>query len=346
MRKMLIVIGILLAVLLLARTAGDKEFWGRYAAALAGVGAEGQVRLTEPRIRVPGNPSGLARATAEAEGLLPAALEEARRQAARSGTWALVVHRHGHRVFEYFEAGRTGRLQVAGGELAALPFALALGVLADNRRTPFEAALNAVRAAAPSATPAMGWRNPWSRATQDRFALHPAPPLLLQDADGDVATTLSQRVWVPLRAGDAWLWGRDDAAVRVDCCMVAQLDDWMRLGDLLLGLGTYEGEHIASPDWMRALLALDAAQRAHPLWLAAQTSWTGDEPPAARDVYWFDLGNDLRLWLAPRRGLQIVVWAGGGQARDTLIPNIILRGLNDQAPPIGGGNLQDLVPGH
>jgi hypothetical protein len=120
----------------------------------------------------------------------------------------------------------------------------------------------------------------------------------------------------------------------------------MRLGDLLLGAGTYEGERIASPDWIRQLLARDADGHAHPAWLAAQLPWSGDEPPVERDVFWFDLGGDVRIWLAPRRGLQVLVWSRGGGARDTLIPNIILRGLNDQAPPIGGGDLQDLVPGH
>jgi len=217
-----------------------------------------------------------------------------------------------------------------------------VGVLADSRRVPFEIALQAVHAAAP----AQGWRNPWSSAARQRFTLHAAPALLLQDADGDVANTLSQRVWKPLGAGDAWLWGRDDSALRVDCCMVARLDDWMRLTDLLLQSGAYEGERITSQDWIRRLLAVDANAHAHPLWLDAQLPWQGAEPPAERDVYWFDLAKDLRLWLAPRRGLSVLVWAGGSRARDTLIPNIVLRGLNDQAPPIGGGGLNDLVPGH
>jgi hypothetical protein len=33
------------------------------------------------------------------------------------------------------------------------------------------------------------------------------------------------------------------------------------------------------------------------------------------------------------------------RARDTLLPNIILRGLQDQLPS-GGTDLNDLVPGH
>jgi hypothetical protein len=342
MKRGLIVAAIAVGVLVLLRTAGDGAFWDRYAAAQVDVGAEAAVRFTKPRLRVTGQPAGLPRATPEAENVLPDALEQAHQQAVKQELRALIVHRHGHRVYEYFATGRSGSMQVAGGELAALPYALAVGVLADNGRVPFATALRAVQAAAP----APGWRNPWSRAARERFALRAAPSLLLQDAERDVPNTISQRVWQPLGAGDAWLWGRDDAAVRVDCCMVARLDDWMRLGDLLLKLGTYEGERIASPDWTRRLLAVDDQAHAHPLWLAAQAPWRGAEPPAERDVYWFDLGDDLRVWLAPRRGLQVLVWAGGGRARDTLIPNIILRGLNDQAPPIGGGGLNDLVPGH
>jgi hypothetical protein len=176
--------------------------------------------------------------------------------------------------------------------------------------------------------------------------LHAAPPLLLKDADGDVATTLAQRAWQPLGAADAWLWGRDDAALRVDCCMVARVDDWMRVADLLLAQGTSSGTRLASPDWIRRLLARDASGHAHPAWLAAQSPWQGDEPPAEHDAYWFDLASDLRIWIAPRRGVQVLVWGAGGAARDTLIPNIILRGLADQAPSIGGSTLDELVPGH
>lgn len=342
-RGLLLAMVAVLLVLAALRMAGDMDYWRRYTAALGGAKAEQGAVLALPRLTIAGEQSALPRATPEAESLLPAALEQAREQAVQQRLQALVVHRHGHRVFEYFSAGRSGSSEVDGGELAALPFALALGVLADNGRVSFDAALQALRDAMP---PPRGWRNPWSGAARARFALRPAPTLLLQDADGDVATTLSQRVWLPLRAAPASLWGRDDTALRVDCCLAARLDDWMRLGDLLLGQGRYAGERIASPDWMRRLLPADANGRAQPAWLAQQIPWQGDEPPVARDAYWFDLGVDLRLWLVPRRGIAVLVWARRDGARDTLIPNIILRGLDDQAPPVEGSGLNELVPGH
>lgn len=343
--KRILLAGVVAILLVLAvlRMAGDMDYWRRYIAALGGVKAEQGAALALPRIIIGGAPGGVPRATPEAESLLPEALEQAREQAEQRRLQALIVHRHGHRVFEYFGPGRSGDNEVDGGELAALPLALALGVLADNGRVPFDAALQALRDAMP---PARGWHNPWSGAARARFALRPAPPLLLQDADGDVATTLSQRVWLPLHAGPASLWGRDDTALRVDCCLAARLDDWMRLGDLLLAQGRYAGERLASPDWMRQLLPYDARGRTQPVWLAAQLPWEGDEPPVARDAYWFDLGVDLRLWLAPRRGIAVLVWTQRGGARDTLLPNIILRGLDDQAPPVEGSSVNELVPGH
>jgi hypothetical protein len=342
MKKLLLAVAALMLLVALLRTAGDYAWWSHFVAALTGADAAAPAQLPEPRLRIAGSAAGLPLATPEAESLLPAALEDARRQAGAQQLAALIVHRHGHRVFEYY-ASQDENALLGGGELSALPFALSLGVLADSGRVSQDALLQAIRT---QMSRDSGWRNPWSAAARARFTLHPAPALLLQDADGDVAQTLSQRVWLPLRAADAWLWGRDDQALRVDCCMVARLDDWMRLGDLLLGNGSYEGERIASPDWIRRLLARDASGRAHPAWLAEQNPWTGDEPPVERDVFWFDLGKDVRMWLAPRRGLQVLVWSAHGRARDTLIPNIILRGLNDQAPSIGGDNLQDLVPGH
>jgi hypothetical protein len=344
MKKTLLVLAGLVVVLLVAlRMAGDDGYWRRYAAALGGLGAEQAARAIQPRLRIAGAPAPAPQASAEAEQILPAALAEASDVSGEQQLYAFIVHRHGHAVLEYFGGAREPTTRVAGGELSALPFALAIGVLADAGRVDFKAALQEIHEV--TQQPA-GWRNPWSAAAHFRFNLRAAPPLLLKDADGDVASTISQRVWMPLHADDAWLWGSGDNALRVDCCMVAQVTDWVRLGDLLLGQGTYQGERIASPDWIRQLLAVDADGRAHPVWLGDQHSWTGDEPPHARDTYWFDLAPDMRLWLVPRRGIAMLAWGRGDKARDTLIPNIILRGLTDQAPAVTGGSLNELVPGH
>lgn len=344
MKKTLLVVAAGLVLLLgVLRAAGDQAYWGRWLAGQRGGAPAADTAQWSPRVKLPGADGAVPRATAEAELIAPEALEAVGAAARERQVRALVVHRHGHRVFEHFAAGEDGAAQVAGGELAGALLALSLGPLVDTRRVEPEAALQAIRDAA---TPDASVRNPWSAAARRRFGLSAPPALLAADADGSLADTVAQRVWQPLGAADAWLWGEGDGALRVDCCAVARLDDWMRLGDLLLLQGSYQGTRIVSPDWVRHLLATDRDGRAHPAWLGAQQPWEGDEPPVGRDVYWFDLGSDLRLWLAPRRALAVLVWSGAG-SRDTLLPNIVLRGLLDQAAAPGGQvPLGDMVPGH
>jgi CubicO group peptidase (beta-lactamase class C family) len=120
------------------------------------------------------------------------------------------------------------------------------------------------------------------------------------------------------------------------------------VGDVLLQQGIFDGERIASPDWIRALLAADLDTVRHPVWLERQQPWSGAEPPASRDTFWFDLGAGVRLWLVPKRGLSVLLWsASKAGARDTEIPNLFIRALTDQAPTVGGStDINQIVPGH
>ena len=343
-------IGIALALIVLLgvvwRSGGDGAFWRYYWLALGGAAPDRIAAAIVPRVRLAGEFQALPRSTAESESIAPEAMTQAGDRARALHARALIVHRHGHRVLEVLASDTSGATPVTGGELAPAIFALALSPLVDTRRISIEAAVQAVRQQSAEYT-AIGWRNPWSAAARTRFNLRPAPELLRGEG-ASAALTLSERVWLPLHAQDAALWGRDDAAVRVDCCIVAQLDDWMRVGDVLLQQGSFQGERIASNDWIRALLAADLDGRRHPVWLKAQQGATGAEPPAARDTFWFDLGRGLRLWLVPRRGLSVLVWTNAAaQARDTEIPNLLIRGLVDQTPPIDAPSaLDQIVPGH
>jgi hypothetical protein len=238
----------------------------------------------EQRERIAGADAALPRAEPASEFVLPEALQAVTKEAQRRAVHALIVHRRGHRVFEYFHDATAGTAMLDGGALAA-------------------AALD----------------------------------LSLADAGGELALAtraglVSERLWLPLRAGDAWLSGVS-APDGSRCCIEARLDDWLRVGDLLLGGGAYLGERFVAADAVRALLA------------GRTLHWQGDEPLLAQDGAAFDLAPGQRLWLAPRRQLAIFVWADTAVARDTLLPNIVLRGLNDPSPAIGGG-IGDIVPGH
>jgi len=343
---MLVVLGVL-ALIAAGRLAGDGMFWRQYGLASSNSSPDRMADGVHPRLVMKGAPAAEARASAEGELIAPEALQQAGDLARKAGARALLVHRHGHRVFEYFAMGTTAATPMTGGELAPAVMALAMGPLVDTRRVAPDAALKDIREyIADDGTNA--WRNPWSAAAKRRFSLQPPPQLLLEHADGSLSETLSARVWQPLHAQDAAIWGSDEQHLRLDCCIVAQLGDWMRVGDVLLQQGVFEGERIASADWIRTLLPPDGEGRRHPAWLRWQRQWTGAEPPAARDTSWFDLGSGVRLWLVPRRGLAVLYWTGSSDAAtDTEMPNLMIRGLLDQAPPIDApAALDQIVPGH
>jgi hypothetical protein len=341
----LVALSLVVILLALLRTAGGIDYWRRYLAALSSGSIEPTVAQIDPRMVIRGGDGGAVPvATPEVEGLYAQAVSDAIVAARKQGVSALLVHRHGHRVAAYFANGKDGSTLLPGGQLSPALMMLATGALADSRQVDFDQAVALVKAAA---HPGEGWRNPWSAAARSRFQLSAPPALLTKDLEGTLANTLSLRIWQPLGAGDAFLWGSDDNHVRLDCCVAARLDDWMRVGDLLLRMGEYEGSRIVSVDWMRRVMAMDGNGTSHPAWVGTTGALTGDEPPAAHETFWFDLAPGVRLWLLPRRGLSILVWTGNDQALDPAIPNLIIRGLVEQSVAPGATtNISDIVPGH
>lgn len=352
MRKLLLLgVAALLLLGALMLSAGDFGFWRRYASALASGDAVLKTSHIEPRVLVEGDgPRAPPRATAEDQGLAAEAMAEALAQARAGGSRALVVHRRGHRIAETFAEGTNEATLVAGGDLARLVPALAAGLLAEDRNIDEAEALRVIDRLARAGASGT-WLNPWSRQARLRFGTA-GEPFLPGTMQTPPAEFVSRRLWQPLGAGDAWLWGKDVATARFDCCMVAALGDWMRLSDLLLGLGEREGERIVRSQWVFSLMPAPEPGAAPRLrWLASPAEFGGEEPPAARDTVAVDLASDLRLWLVPSRQLAVLHWAADTEAaRDPAIPNILIRGITDARPASlhGGGEtaIGDLVPGH
>src|SRR5688572_25354868 len=99
-RRQLWAAGALLIVAGTLWSAGSAGYWRRYVSALLGSSAEGAANLVQPRLRLTGTATALPRATPEAELIAGDALKLATDAARKQGADALLVHRHGHRVFE------------------------------------------------------------------------------------------------------------------------------------------------------------------------------------------------------------------------------------------------------
>ncbi|MGC8020750.1 hypothetical protein ACP3WW_23840, partial [Salmonella enterica] len=71
---------------------------------------------------------------------------------------------------------------------------------------------------------------------------------------------MSHAIWRRIGAGDASLWvGKDEispgnAVPHSDVGFFARQGDWLRVGQLLLQAGNYQGDEVIVPRWVPELL--------------------------------------------------------------------------------------------
>ena len=246
-----------------------------------------------------GDGGGWPRADAGAEGFEAPALQAAGALAAQQGSNALLVMRHGHRVFEQYAGGEGADALIDGGEMADTLLWLAAGIA----------------------------------VAQNGMAMPPAAPADTRHLAAAIAGAsgrsypqfLSRNLWQPLNAAPAQWY---PATVR------ARATDWLRVAEMLLHDGRFEGTQVVPPGWV--------ARQSQP------REASGAEPFAAADMYYLRGPGATRLWLAPRFDLAVLRVAAappGAAVDETRLPNMIVRALRDR-PASGGGSLNDLVPGH
>jgi CubicO group peptidase (beta-lactamase class C family) len=172
---------------------------------------------------------------------------------------------------------------------------------------------------------------------------------------------ISQRLWKPIGAADAWLTRDDEAgATWAHCCLRARRGDWMRIGELLVSDGHFQGEEILPPGWVGHMLA---GSKAHPnfgyqVWrgqpyVGSTAPGSASEPYAADDTYFLKGAGKSRLWFVP--SLSLTILRMGSNAEDDVdwddarIPNLVIRGATDFVPPVpksGAEDVRSLVPNH
>jgi CubicO group peptidase (beta-lactamase class C family) len=167
--------------------------------------------------------------------------------------------------------------------------------------------------------------------------------LVIERATGrPYAEYLSQRLWQPLGAGDAFLWlDRPGGMPRGFCCLFATARDWLRVGELLLNRGAWGGEPLVPRDYVEAMLSPSATNPnfGFQLWLGSpkgQIRKYNDYtvtafhsvPFVVEDVITVDGYGGQRVYIVPSREL-IIVRTGVSRSDwdDAVIPNAVLRAL-------------------
>jgi CubicO group peptidase (beta-lactamase class C family) len=338
----------------------------------------------QPAERVAGgNQAAAPRVSPQSEQLDARALQLAADYAGAHGARALIVSRHGYIVFERYWDGSDFDTPEDAQGFTPLLAALATGVALSHRLIGYpDEPLSALLPQWPQdARGSLTLRNllqsssglgdPPADAADISAALwHTplvAPPgsvhretaadaqllaqVLERASQKRYADYLSQTLWRRLGAADAWLWlDHPGGSAHAECCLMAHQGDWIRVAELLLSDGRYQGAEVIRPGWIALLRAPAKSDPDYGAFMRiANQPRAGQEAYATRDLFAIGGAGGNRLWLAP--GMQVAVLlsaAAGARAADwddSRIPNLILRGARDYQPP-PAGDLSTLVPGH
>jgi CubicO group peptidase (beta-lactamase class C family) len=338
---------IVAAVLVIA---GDPQHWHQRLFLVLHGDSELTASFYTPRATVTGgNQPPAPREAPAVEQLDIAALHAAADYAQQQQSRALIVTRHGYIVFEKYWRGSNLDTVVESPGLGRVAAALATGVAISERKigAPDE----------PLSYLLPAWSNdPKGKITVRQLLQQGSDPDLLayviQSTVGQpYADYLSQAIWRRIGAADASIWVQDHGEKpHVDTGFFVRQGDWLRVAELLLNKGNYQGDEVIVPRWVPELLQPAKSNPDYGSYLRLGThAAAGMSPYATDDVYVIEGGGN-RMWLVP--SLQIAILRTGTELPpgwdEGRIPNLVIRGAHDFVPPQArpGADIRQLVPNH
>jgi CubicO group peptidase (beta-lactamase class C family) len=384
----------ILAVLVIAH---DPLFYKRYFMAdRRNGGTDTPLSAYVPREAVQGgNQPPAPRESPVSQSLDATALEAAAEYAGSQQSRALIVSRHGYIVFERYWQGTNYETPIDSAALGRLVAALVTGNAIAEKKIgwPDEPIGNFILEWRDDPRGAITVRNLMQLSSglappvprdgpgapaHDLTTRYLGRPLVGtpgkqwvdQSADADLlalvieratkqryAQYVSQELWQPIGAADAWLWlDGPGGAVHVDRGFIVHQGDWIRVAELLLQNGNYQGAEVVLPRWVPQLLEPAKSNPNYGAFvhLGAHPQ-AGVTPYASPDIFVVEGGGN-RLWLVPslqiailRTGTRLPASVAGAAAwDDARIPNLIIRGARDFVPPAArpGADLSTIVPHH
>ncbi len=271
-------------------------------------------------------------------GLDSAALEAAAAYAGAHATKALIVGHNGHIVYEKYW-GDTGFDSMVETGFEPVLAALAVGTALNDRllRNLDEPLANYIaEIGEPEKTFTLREllardRTGLSvRQSTDLLAL-----ALERVTKQPYQALVAQRLWGPLGAGELRFREGESklrpGGVDAGCCLRARIGDWLRVGELLLNDGIFEGNQLMPPRYVDLM-----TRPAHKD--APRGYFTRVDGSFADQVVWLEGSNGQRLWIVPALRLTVLrVGAAPSKGWDeAMIPDSIIRGTSGWHPPVPG----------
>jgi len=259
-----------------------------------------------------GDAGGLPRADPGPEGFDARALHAAVEMARAQQAGALLITRHGHLVVESYGGSLDADTLIDGGEFSRTLLMLAVGVAVAQDGPP--------AVAVPSGDPAQ------------------LTSLIFKASGLGYPRFVSRNLWQPLNAAPAQCSGIG---------VQARPADWLRVAELLLHDGRFEGTQVVPRGWVQQLRPTAKGVEQPGTGIYRRPVSTSAEGFASDDTFFLRGPGGTRLWLVPRLDLSILLVSspGAGLADETRFPNAVVRALRDR-PPSTGVELRDLVPNH
>lgn len=341
---------------------------------------------SEPEPKIPSVPP-------DVEELNDDALESAAKYAGEHGSTALIVRRHGHLVFERYWQGQSYETLANSGTFSRVVTALATGIAISERKIAAPDApvswyikewendargeitiQELLQSSSGLAASPVEFPVPGAQLTKDYLQLqierYPGETwvpggvdtrilgVVIERATGmRFAQYVSERLWKPIGAGDARIiLDSTNGDARADCCLAARHGDWMRLAELLVNDGVYQGTEVVPRQWITQMVT---PAKGNPefgfqveIGSAKATRQDGPEPYVTDGVFVLNGGGTgHRLWVIPSLGIAILR-AGADTTQqqgwvESRIPNLIIRGARDFVRKnVSTKDISAIVPGH
>ena len=155
----------------------------------------------------------------------------------------------------------------------------------------------------------------------------------------------SEKIWQPLGARDAFFFvDKQDGMIHTDCCMWASVRDVVRVGEMMMNKGVFNGNQIIPPGWVDEMIKPSKANVNYgmQLWLGNEfveyrpydpgtTTFANyhSEPFKTDDVFFLDGLGKKRLYVIPSKSLVILrTGPNSSEWDDSKLPNLLIEALN------------------